>query len=75
MTVITQEQMFYQSQRKLADRDNQIMEMIRDPVNPLTRDDLHRLADRCPHRYERYRKLLDNPPKRFNCHGDVPGAQ
>ena len=55
----TQEQMYWQAHRKTSDLNNQVMEMINCKSNPLTKEDLHKLADRWPERYERFRTLLD----------------
>lgn len=55
----TQEQMYWESHRKISDRNNAVMEMINCKSNPLTKEDLHELADRFPERWETYRNLLD----------------
>lgn len=56
----SQKQMFYEAVRRMGIRDSHVMELIHDKDNPLTKEDLHRLADRFPDRWERYRGLLDS---------------
>ena len=58
MNQLTQKQMYYKAHRKLADANQHVMEMINHPTNPLTKDDLHKLANRFPERWEKYRNLL-----------------
>ena len=55
----TQKQLFYEAQKKIAEANRHVMEMIKDPYNPLTKKDLHLLADRFPERWNKYRTLLD----------------
>ena len=50
----TQYQMFYEAQSKIADADHHFMDLIKDPVNPLTNKDLIQLVARFPQRWERY---------------------
>ena len=57
--VKTQIQLYQEAHRRISDANNHVMEMIRDEHNPLTKDDLHKLADRFPQRWEKYRTLLD----------------
>lgn len=45
----TQVQMFYAEQRKIADRDNLLMEMIRN--QEITNDELAKLIEKHPYRY------------------------
>jgi len=45
--------------RRQAERDRHVMDMINCKENPITREDLHALADKYPRRWERYRILLD----------------
>ena len=59
MEMKTQKQIFYAEQKKIADADRHVMEMIHNPRNPLTKEDLHKLADNFPRRWEKYRHLLD----------------
>ena len=56
---ITQKQHYWLTHRRICDLNNLVMELINCKENPLTKDDLHRLADRHPDRYERFRNLLD----------------
>ena len=50
----TQQQLFNEAHRKLADADQHFMDLIKDPVNPLTNDDLIKLVERFPQRWDRY---------------------
>ena len=50
----TQYQMYREAEQRLFDRNNAFLEMVNDPVNPLTNQDLERLIARWPERYERY---------------------
>ena len=54
MNKITQQQMFYQEARKISEADQHFMDLIKDPVNPLTNNDLVRLVARFPERWSRY---------------------
>ena len=58
--VKTQIQLCQEAQRRIWEANRHVMEMIRDEHNPLTREDLHKLADRFPERWEKYRTLLDS---------------
>ncbi|APZ42529.1 hypothetical protein [Acidihalobacter ferrooxydans] len=58
----TQEQMFYQAHKRLADANKFIMDLARDPSNPLTNNDLRKLVDRFPERWGRYRGLIGKLP-------------
>ena len=57
---MNQTRMFYAAHKQIADQNRHVIELIHDPVNPLTRDDLHKLADRFPERWGKYRNLLDH---------------
>ena len=50
----TQEQMFYESARKLGEQDELFMEMINDPIAPMTNDELKALIAKRPEVYGRY---------------------
>lgn len=50
----TQVQMFYQAQEQIAQADQHFMDMIKDPVNPLTNADLAALVEKYPQRWSRY---------------------
>ena len=50
----TQLQMYWAAEQKLFDANRAFMEMVNDPVNPLTNQDLERLIDRFPERWERF---------------------
>lgn len=56
---MNQEQYFWRAHRQVADMNAHIMEMISDSHNPLTSTDLHRLIERFPARYGRFRGLAD----------------
>ena len=62
----TQYQMYREAEQGIFDRNNAFLEMVNDPVNPLTNQDLERLIARWPERYERYSgwlgKLTDEVP-------------
>ena len=50
----TQMQLYQEAERKLAEANEAFMDMVNDPVNPLTNDDLERLIARWPERYGRF---------------------
>jgi hypothetical protein len=50
----TQAQMFYQAHDQIAQANQQFMDMIKDPVNPLTNADLTALVEKYPRRWSRY---------------------
>lgn len=50
----TQEQMFYEESRKIGEMDELFMEMINDPVAPMTNSELKALIAKRPERYSRY---------------------
>jgi len=56
--VKTQLQMYREAERKLADANEAFMDMVKDPVNPMTNDDLERLIARWPERYGRFSGFL-----------------
>ena len=62
----TQLQMYREAEQRIFDRNNALLEMVNDPVNPLTNQDLERLIARWPERYEMYSgwlgKLTDEVP-------------
>ena len=43
-----------EAERKLADANEAFMDMVNDPVNPLTKHDLERLIARRPEKYARF---------------------
>jgi len=51
-------EMYEESRARIAEADRHVMEMINCKVNPLTRKDLHKMADNFPERWEKYRNLL-----------------
>lgn len=62
----TQHQMYREAEQRMFDRNNAFLEMVNDPVNPMTNRTLERLIARWPERYERYSgwlgKLTDEVP-------------
>lgn len=54
---MSQEEMFRQAQRRSAERDRAVMDMINHPTNPITGAELANLAARYPERYGRYAGL------------------
>ena len=54
----TQMQLYKEAERKLAEANQAFMDMVNDPVNPLTNDDLERLITRWPERYGRFSGFL-----------------
>ena len=50
----TQLQMYREAEQKLFDANRAFMEMVNDPVNPMTNQDLERLIARFPARWERF---------------------
>ena len=50
----TQEQMFYEESRKIGEMDELFMEMINDPVAPMTNSELKALIAKRPERYSLY---------------------
>ena len=53
-----QYQLYWEAHRKSADLNNWIMEIINDPVNPLTNEDLAALIKKRPHVYGRFSGLV-----------------
>ena len=54
----TQMQMYQEAERKLAEANEAFMDMVNDPDNPMTNDDLERLIARWPERYGRFSGFL-----------------
>lgn len=54
----TQMQLYQEAERKLAEANEAFMDMVNDPVNPMTNDDLERLIARWPERYGRFSGFL-----------------
>lgn len=50
----TQYQMYREAEQRIFDRNNAFLEMVNDPVNPMTNQDLERLIARFPARWERF---------------------
>ena len=50
----TQLQMYWAAEQKLFDANRVFMEMVNDPVSPLTNQDLERLIARFPVRWARF---------------------
>lgn len=51
-------QLYKEAERKLAEANQAFMDMVNDPVNPLTNEDLERLIARWPERYGRFSGFL-----------------
>lgn len=56
---MTQYQLYAKEAAKIAAQNALVMDLIRDPDNPLTSTDLYRLIERWPARYGRFRGLAD----------------
>jgi len=56
----TQKEMFWESHDKIALLNIAVMEMMHDPFNPMTRDDLIKLIEKRPEVYGRFQPLVDN---------------
>ena len=54
----TQMQLYKEAERKLAEANEAFMDMVNDPDNPMTNDDLERLIARWPERYGRFSGFL-----------------
>ena len=54
----TQLRMCRDAERRLFERNQTFLDMINDPVNPLTNSDLKRLIERNPERYGMYSGFL-----------------
>ena len=54
----TQLRMCRDAERRLFERNQAFLDMINDPVNPLTNSDLKRLIERNPERYGTYSGFL-----------------
>jgi len=52
--VKTQYKMYQEAEQRIFDRNNAFLEMVNDPVNPLTNQDLERLIARFPVRWARF---------------------
>jgi hypothetical protein len=50
----TQKQLFTESQQKVFDLNRAFMELVNDPVNPMTNADLTALIKRKPEKYGRF---------------------
>jgi hypothetical protein len=46
--------MYQEAEQRIFDRNNAFLEMVNDPVNPLTNQDLERLIARFPVRWARF---------------------
>lgn len=54
----SQVELFYQEARRIGEKHRFFMDMIKDPVNPLTNDDLSKMIKRWPERYSCYSGFL-----------------
>lgn len=57
----TQIQHYYAEQKKIAELNKLFFELVHDPVNPMTNDDLKSLIKRHPSRYSRFAGYVDSP--------------
>ena len=58
----TQQQMFWEAHRRIADANDAFMDLINCRENPMTRRDLESLIRRNPARYSRFSCFLDKLP-------------
>ena len=59
---MNQKQHYEASRAKLADANKHFMELISDPVNPLTNTDLIRLVKKFPARWSRFAGFIGKLP-------------
>jgi len=55
----SQRELYERSRKRSAAANEHVMDMIHCRKNPLTKKDLHALADNFPQIWEKYRHLLD----------------
>lgn len=55
----TQMQMYQEAEQKIFRQNQAFMDMVNDPVNPLTKHDLERLIARRPEKYARFSGFLE----------------
>ena len=58
MTKKSQYQLFWEAHNKIAELNNAFMDLVNDPVNPLTNEDLESLIKKRPHVYGRFSGLV-----------------
>ncbi len=61
---MNQKQMYYQAERRAAERNETFLELVQHPTNPLTREDLARNIERRPELWGQYAGWLDKLPSR-----------
>ena len=54
----SQYQLFWEAHHKIAELNNAFMDLVNDPVNPLTNEDLESLIKKRPHVYGRFSGLV-----------------
>jgi hypothetical protein len=54
----SQYQLFWEAHNKTAELNNAFMDLVNDPVNPLTNEDLESLIKKRPHVYGRFSGLV-----------------
>ena len=59
----SQQQIFWEEHRRIADANNAFMELVNCKENPMTRQDLESLTRRNPARYGRFSGFLDKLPE------------
>lgn len=63
----TQLEMWRDAERHAARLNEAFLELVSNPTNPMTRDDLARLIARRPHTYGRFSGFLDKLPAATAC--------
>lgn len=58
----TQVQLYRDAEEKIAAANIHFMDMVNDPINPLTNDDLAKLVERFPQRWERFSSYIGKLP-------------
>ena len=59
----SQQQIFWEEHRRIADRNEAFMDLVNCKENPMTRQDLESLIRRNPAKYSRFSGFLDKLPK------------
>lgn len=58
----TQMQIYEQERERIASRNRMFIDMVNDPHNPLTNDDLVKLVAKFPERWGRFSGFIGNLP-------------
>lgn len=59
----TQMQIYEQERERIASVNRMFMDMVNDPHNPLTNDDLVKLVDKFPERWGQFSGFIGNLPQ------------